>query len=450
MNHDESNFDQNINRYAPQTNNYPPQQVPPAQPVGAPVPGSAPAQPIAGTVPNPSPAPYYTPAQYPPVGTYQPGIGPGGPTRRSKNKSTSGNQVAGLLMVSALIGCAAGIGGNALANRFDLFTNNPTMPTINSSADLGRPDGSVADIAATVTPSVVSIHIDAGSASSTGSGFVIREDGYILTNNHVIEEAVNGAQIVVVFADGSRQQATLVGRTNEYDLAVIKVDLKGLVPLTLGDSEAMVVGDPVIAIGAPLGLDGTVTTGIISALNRPVSAGGANDPAFINALQTDAAINPGNSGGPLVNSAGEVIGVNSAIAQTTSGSEATGNIGLGFAIGSNQARRTAEEIIETGKATYPIIGVLLDSTYQGQGVRVVTQDLDGRDAVTKNGSADKAGIKPGDIILEIDGRPVTQSDELIVAIRAMAPGDKVVLKIQRGTDISEKTVILDEATSGQG
>ena len=443
MNHDESNFDQNFNRYAPQSDNYPRQSVPQ-------VPMPAPAQPTGMPTPTPVSAPYFTPTQYPPVGTYPPAVAPAGPGRRSKNKGTSGNQVAGLLLVSALVGCAAGIGGNALANRLDLFTNNPTMPTINSNADLGRPDGSVADIAAKVTPSVVSIHIDAGSASSTGSGFVIREDGYILTNNHVVEEAANGAKIDVVFADGSRQQATLVGRTNEYDLAVIKVNLDGLVPLTLGDSENMVVGDPVIAIGAPLGLDGTVTTGIISALNRPVSAGGANDPAFINALQTDAAINPANSGGPLVNSAGEVIGVNSAIAQTTTGSEATGNIGLGFAIGSNQARRTAEEIIATGKATYPIIGVLLDSTYQGQGVRVVTQNLDGRDAVTKNGSAYKAGIKPGDIILEIDGRPVTQSDELIVAIRAMSPGDKVVLKIQRGADISEKTVILDEATSSQG
>jgi putative serine protease PepD len=251
----------------------------------------------------------------------------------------------------------------------------------------------------------------------------------------------------VTFADGSEAEATLVGRTADYDLAVIEVDLDGLVPVVLGDSESVAVGDPVIAIGAPLGLDGTVTSGIISALNRPVSAGDTGAPAFINALQTDAAINPGNSGGPLVNGSGEVIGINSAIAQPPGQVAASGSIGLGFAIGSTQAKRTAEEIIATGSASYPIIGVLLDGAYDGEGVQVVQDGADGQEPVTPDGPADGAGIEPGDVILSIDGRPVTQSDELIVAIRAKAPGDTVVLRVRSGDDERDVSMVLDKATS---
>ena len=197
----------------------------------------------------------------------------------------------------------------------------------------------------------------------------------------------------------------------------------------------VVVGDPVVAIGAPLGLAGTVTTGIVSALNRPVTAGDASSTAFINAIQTDAAINPGNSGGPLVNAAGEVIGINSAIAQPP-GSTATvgGSIGLGFAIPSNQVRRTADQLIETGHATFPIIGVLLDQGYTGEGVQVSSTDQNGQPPGQRpDGPADRAGIHPGDIILAINGRPVTQPDELIVTIRALTPGDTVLLRVRTGS-----------------
>src|SRR5690606_24791113 len=262
------------------------------------------------------------------------------------------------------------------------------------------------------------------------------------------------SRITVVFSDGSHEQATLVGTTADYDLAVLRVNREGLVPLVLGDSDAVVVGDPVVAVGAPLGLEGTVTSGIVSALHRPVSAGGRDQTtAFIDAIQTDAAINPGNSGGPLVNAAGEVIGINSAIAQPPGASAVgtPGSIGLGFAIPSNQARRTADEIIRTGRATYPIVGVLLDSSYVGEGVRVATGPSNGVPPVTPDGPAERAGISPGDIILAIDGRPVTEADELIVAIRARAPGDTVVLTIRDdgasdgGTDVE---VVLDVAESG--
>jgi putative serine protease PepD len=347
------------------------------------------------------------------------------------------------LVVGALGGVLAPIARDAIAGRPD----DAGLPTVAPSEELTRPDGSIADIAATVAPSVVSIQVSGADGQGTGSGFVIRDDGYILTNNHVIAGAVPDGRIRVTFVDGTEEEATLVGRTADYDLAVLQVERTGMVPLVLGDSDGVVVGDPVIAIGAPLGLDGTVTSGIISALNRPVSAGDVTDTAFINALQTDAAINPGNSGGPLVNGSGEVIGINSAIAQPPGQMSASGSIGLGFAIGSNQARRTAEELIETGVASYPIIGVLLDSAYDGEGVRVSPDDQGGQAAVTADGPAAGAGIVSGDVILSIDGRPVTQPDELIVAIRAKAPGDTVVLRVRSGDDERDVSIVLDKATS---
>lgn len=357
--------------------------------------------------------------------------------------------VVGILTAALVFGAIGGIAGPRIWDLVDGTTVGQPLPPISANPDITRPDGSIADIAAKVGPSVVSILVAGTDGMGTGSGFIIQQDGYILTNNHVIAGAVPDGKIRVTFVDGTESEATLVGRTSDYDIAVIKVDRTGLVPLALGDSDLVAVGDPVIAIGAPLGLDGTVTSGIISALNRPVTAGDTTDQAFINAIQTDAAINPGNSGGPLVNGSGEVIGINSAIAQPP-GTQAAGNIGLGFAIGSNQARRTADEIIATGWATYPVIGVLLDSTYDGEGVQVVPKPSDGIEPVTPGGPADKAGIVAGDVILAIDGRPVTQSDELIVAIRALAPGDTVVLKVRSGSNERDVSIVLDQATSGEG
>ncbi|WNB87565.1 PDZ domain-containing protein [Cellulomonas sp. ATA003] len=167
----------------------------------------------------------------------------------------------------------------------------------------------------------------------------------------------------------------------------------------------------------------------------------------MNAIQTDAAINPGNSGGPLVNGAGQVVGINSAIAQPPGGQGASGSIGLGFAIPSNQARRTAEELIESGVATYPIIGVLLDQTYTGEGVQVATQQQGDQAPVSEGGPAELAGIRPGDVIVGIDGRPVTEPDELIVSIRARAPGDAVTLRVRTGSDERDVRVVLDQAAS---
>ena len=249
----------------------------------------------------------------------------------------------------------------------------------------------------------------------------------MLTNNHVVA-AAPGGDIEVVLSNGDAQKATIVGRDTSYDLAVLKIARTDLTPLRLGPSDKVVVGDQVIAVGAPLGLDQTVTTGIVSALNRPVSAGEGPESSFINAIQTDTAINPGNSGGPLLDMSGDVIGINSAIARVPGTTGSTGgSIGLGFAIPSDQARRTADQLIATGKATHPIIGVKLDRTFSGEGAEVGATG----DAVTSGGPAAKAGVKPGDVIVGFEGKRVRTPDQLIVSIRSRAVGDTVTLTVQR-------------------
>jgi len=392
-------------------------------------------------------APTPSPAAGEPVDT----VGPVDPAGR--RGSSGPRRVLSVVWIAPLVVLAlvAGAVGGVVAERVaGHHLADAGLPVAVSPGGAARPADSVAGLAARVLPSVVSIEVDGPQGTSTGSGLVLRQDGYLLTNNHVIAAgADSGARIVVLFVDGTKEPASIVGRTGAYDIAVIKVERTGLVPLVLGDSNDVAVGDPVVAVGAPLGLKGTVTTGIISALNRPVAAGDATDTAFINAIQTDAAINPGNSGGPLVNAAGEVIGINSAIAQPPgAGAVASGSIGLGFAIPSNQARRTAEQLIETGRATYPIVGVLLDQGYTGEGVQVATAPQQGQEAVSPGGPADNAGIRAGDIILAIDARPVTEPDELIVAIRAKAPGDTVTLRVRTGDrPVREVRVVLHEATS---
>ncbi|WP_265520902.1 trypsin-like peptidase domain-containing protein [Oerskovia flava] len=424
----------------------------PANPADERVFGPVPPPPGAGAPPPPPPsspaAGYAHPAPPPQPGhaALHPPHGPA-PSARARRGLGAGAvaAVAGLALVAGAVG---GVAADRFADGFgESRPVDAALPVPSSVTAPERPRDSVAGIAASVLPSVVSLQVQGSDGLSTGSGFVLREDGYILTNNHVVAGAADDGRIVVLFADGRERPATLVGRTVDYDLAVVKVAEDGLTPLVLGDSDGVVVGDTVVAVGAPLGLDGTVTTGIVSALNRPVSAGDSAETAFINAIQTDAAINPGNSGGPLVDAAGQVVGINSAIAQPPGATSATGSIGLGFAIPSNQARRTAEQLIESGAATYPVIGVLLDQRYQGEGVQVSTQTQEGNAPVTSGGPAEAAGIAPGDVILSIDGRPVTDPDQLIVAIRAKAPGETVTLRVRTGEQERDVRVVLDEATS---
>jgi putative serine protease PepD len=329
---------------------------------------------------------------------------------------------------------AGGLGGGlgyVLADRADNNEVSGVNVSLGAppSEQVQRPPESIAGIAEAVLPSVVSIQ--AGRA--TGSGFVIQSAGYILTNNHVVEAAApGGGDVAVQFQDGKIEKASIVGRSLSYDLAVVKADRTGLKVATLGNSDEIVVGDPAVAVGSPLGLAGTVTSGIVSALNRPVTAGEQGIESFVSAIQTDAAINPGNSGGPLADGAGRVIGVNSSIATLGSGSE--GNIGLGFAIPINQASRVAAQLIKDGVATYPILGVRPNPDSPVNGAEV--------GEVTRGAPAEGAGIEPGDVITAVDGSPVNDARELIVQIRAKAPGREVKIKFERGGDEREVTVRL--------
>ena len=357
-----------------------------------------------------------------------------------------------LLAGAAAIALVAGLIGGAVGARLD--DNDRTSSSVSlgttPAGDLSRPADSVAGIADRVLPTVVSIEVRAGGTGGTGSGFVLAEDGYLLTNNHVVASAADSGTITVTFNDGTTEEAEIVGRTVTYDLAVLKVDRTGLPVAELGNSNSVVVGDAAIAIGSPLGLSGTVTAGIISAVDRPVTAGegtGSSDVSYIAALQTDAAINPGNSGGPLVDASGRVIGVNSAIA--TLGAELggqSGSIGLGFSIPINQARRVAEQLIQTGSASYPIIGASLDPSFTGDGVRISESGINGGTGIVEGGPADQAGLEPGDVITAFNGRPVAGPDELIVAIRAGLPGDTVSVTFERNGSEQTVDVVLGEAS----
>ena len=347
----------------------------------------------------------------------------------AQKKSSKGN----VILIALLAGSVGGILG-VNASGGDIFNR---VQLVSSTSTIERAPDSVAGIAQRVLPSVVSISTRTLNGSGTGSGFVIDSNGYILTNNHVISNAAqSGGSIQVSLNDGSFYSAKIIGRDASYDLAVLKINASGLKALQFGDSDKIAVGDSVIAIGSPLGLTGTVTTGIISAKNRAVTAGeSSNESSFINALQTDAAINPGNSGGPLVDATGAVIGVNSAIASLGSDSQ-VGSIGLGFAIPINQARKTAEQLIKNGVATYPVVGVSLNMNYTENGAQISTS---GR-GILAGSPAEKAGLRGGDVIIEIDGKEISSPEELIVAVRAKNVGDRVTLGFLR--DGVKKSVTL--------
>jgi len=348
------------------------------------------------------------------------------------NQSKSNTNFFVLAVVIALI--AGGIG--AAVGRST--TTNIGANLVETNNKVERAPDSIAGLAARVIPAVVSIKVKGLTGSGTGSGFFLDSNGYVLTNNHVVEAAATSGTITVELSNGKKYGAKLMGRDNSYDLAVLKIDVTSAPTLQLGDSDLVQVGDSVIAIGSPLGLSGTVTSGIISSKNRAVTTGnGSGESSFINALQTDAAINPGNSGGPLVDSTGAVIGVNSAIATLGSGSQ-SGSIGLGFAIPINQAKKTAEQLIKTGFATYPIMGISVDTRFTGTGA-LISSDGAG---VTPAGPADKAGLKAGDIITRLDGIEINNSDELIVAIRSKSAGDKVKVKYTRNNISRDTTVTL--------
>lgn len=374
---------------------------------------------------------------------------PVAPARPSRPVPPRRGVGAAIAVTSLLLGLVGGVGGAVAWQAWGPADPSTTAQGANlpasSSSDSGQPaTGSVAAVAQAALPSVVQIETTTASGGGTGSGIIIRSDGYILTNNHVVEGA-NGT-VQVLFSDGTVESAKVVGTSPEYDLAVVQVNRTDVNPLVLGDSDAMVVGDPVVAVGSPLGLESTVTTGIVSALDRPVTTGRqGSTPAYMAAIQTDAAINPGNSGGPLLNMSGEVIGINSAIAALPGATQATGagSVGLGFAIPSNQARRVAEELIANGQATVPAIGAQLDPTYTGRGVRVAdSTQTGGTPGVVEGSPASEAGMVEGDIIVAIDGNPVADANTAIVKIRTHAPGDVVPFTLERdGQDVDVQVTL---------
>ena len=319
-------------------------------------------------------------------------------------------------------------------NRTQALTlaKNNSCPANKTAIEIGSNSINAKSISALVTPSVVSISVKTASGGGTGSGSIYRSTSslsYIITNNHVVEAAATSGTIKVEFADGSEIAATIVGRDRMYDIAVLQVRKGNLPPIALGDSSKVSVGEEVLAIGSPLGLANTVTQGIISALNRPVTAGTLDSTSYVNAIQTDAAINPGNSGGALVDAQGRIIGVNSAIATLTSGG-VSGSIGLGFSIPINEAKRVVDEIIATGKSTRPVMGVVFDDVTADTQAKILQ--------LTPGEGAEKAGIVVGSIIKTIDGVKIANRDAAIVKIRSYAPGT-VITVVMTLPDGSTKT-----------
>jgi putative serine protease PepD len=356
-----------------------------------------------------------------------------------------------LALIAALIGGGVGGGIVALVDHSGGSSVNTGLRITNSTAaPAAKLDGTVSAAAAKIRPSVVTINVTGQQEAGTGSGVIIRDDGTILTNDHVVDIANGAGDIQVVLSDGRTAAAKILGRDTSDDLAVIKVDgLTGLTAATFAKSSSLTVGQTVVAVGAPLGLSDTVTSGIVSSLARPVRAGD-NDQAVFNAVQTDAAINPGNSGGPLVDLNGSVVGINAAIASNGSGGglqipgQATqsGNIGIGFAIPSDEASRIASELIATGKATHAVLGVEVNNSTSLTGTAGVTLH-----SVTSGGVADKAGLKAGDLITKLGDQQVTTADALIAAVRSHAPGDQVSVSYTRSGKSATVTVTLGSSDS---
>ncbi len=374
------------------------------------------------------------------------------PTPRPQPRRRRRRAVAVVLGIALLAGLAGGFAGARL--QADGGLGAVDLPHVTAASGDERSPDSVAGVAAAVLPGVVTLHVRGQGERGTGTGFVLDGAGHILTNNHVVDPAGARGRVQVTFSDGTTVDGEVTGADSGYDLAVVDVDgVSGLHPLTLGDSDAVRVGDPVIAVGAPFGLEGTVTSGIISARERAITAGGGGggDVSYVDALQTDAAINPGNSGGPLVDAAGRVIGVNSAIKAAgdsglpDTGESSGGSIGLGFAIPVNEARRVAEELIGDGVAGHPVIGVTLDMGYRGDGARVIAGGDDG-EPVAPGGPADRAGVRPGDVITAVDGEPVHSGQQLIVRIRSHRPGDRLTLTIRRDNRERPVRLTLGSAT----
>ena len=353
---------------------------------------------------------------------------------------------AGLLAAAVLAGALAGVGGAA---GYDAVTEPESVRTSALDAPVAKTDtvaasrGNVQAVAQQVLPSVVQINVSGAQGAGSGTGVVLSSDGQILTNNHVVEPAAEGGEITVLFHDGTTAAATIVGRDPLTDVAVVQAEgVSDLAPATLGQSSDVEVGQEVVAVGSPFGLESTVTSGIISAVNRPVSAGSTGGSAAVfPGIQTDAAINPGNSGGPLTDMGGRVIGINSAIKTTSSGTGGQGgSIGLGFAIPIDLARAIADQIVAGETPTHARIGVSVSDAVDSDGLTTVGALVGD---VVAGSAADETGLQTGDVITRVDGTPVSGSDALVATIRGYRPGDVVTLTYERDGETREADVTLD-------
>ncbi|MDR7085643.1 putative serine protease PepD [Aeromicrobium panaciterrae] len=356
-----------------------------------------------------------------------------------------GRKVVSALAIAALA-AGSGFGG---AYAYDELVDNNDGTTTVSSLDTGNttntsgPAGAVEKVASKVLPSVVQINVKGKDDAGSGTGIIISSDGEILTNNHVVEVAGDDGTLTVAFNDGSNAKATIIGTDPLTDLAVIKATGKsGLTPASLGSSADLRVGQEVVAIGSPFGLESTVTSGIISALNRPVTSNSAtatSQGTTFPAVQTDAAINPGNSGGPLVDLNGNVVAINSAIRSGAAGSDA-GSIGLGFAIPIDLAKNVSKQLLDGKKVEHARIGVKV-------GQAVSSDDITGIGAlvseVTKGGAGDKAGLKKDDIITAVNGHAVASNEALVASVRGYQPGETIKVTYQRGGKTQTVNVTLD-------
>ena len=342
-----------------------------------------------------------------------------------------------------LIGLAAlllaGLAGGLIANAIDDSDNGVTQ-----AGSAGGGSCEVTTIAEQRLPSVVTIMVGSGGSGGVGSGEVIRSDGYVLTNDHVIAPAGSGGQIVVRFAGGESEPASVTGRDPRSDLAVLHVSRTGLETIPIGDSAALRVGQPVVALGAPLGLTSTVTSGIVSALGRTVRLPGAEGVTALlaDAIQTDAAINPGNSGGALVDCAGDLIGVPTAGASvpTPGGGGSAGSIGLGFAIPVNLAERIAGELIAHGSVSHAYLGLEAQPVASSSGERGLV--LTG---VAPSGPAARAGLREGDVIVSVEGEPATSADQLAVLTLTKRAGESVEVGYDRAGTRGTATITLGAA-----
>ncbi|MDQ3764061.1 MAG: trypsin-like peptidase domain-containing protein [Actinomycetota bacterium] len=415
-----------------------PSRATPGQPESSQPPGQHPAsawnQPY-GASPPPDSAP--TDAWPAPAGGASPPTAPIGMPPLGAPGPRRDSRIRGAVVLSLLVGLVAGGVGGAVGYQFastgPSVINALDQPASGALPIANLPNGSVEQVAQKVTPSVVQLRIRGARVAAEGSGIVLSSDGLILTNNHVVQAAASDvvpafaddAELVAVMQDGRSVPAEIVGRAPSFDLAVVRAqDVNNLIPAQLGSSSDVRVGQEVVAIGSPLGLSGTVTTGIVSALNRPVRAGGegSSQETVLDAIQTDAAINPGNSGGPLTDMQGRVIGINTAIASLGAGGGKVGSIGLGFAIPIDQAKRIANELIRTGQATQAVLGVIVPGRSQ-DGAAVVQQ-------VTPDGAAAAAGIQPGELITKVDNRVIDTGDALVAAIRSYPPGSQVEITVK--------------------